>query len=257
MAIQCMYLTTAEKDALLAGGAVILSGPHDTESECTIACHETPGSGSGGSSGSLVAQFKCNEGTGTILYDYSGNGNDLNYTSGTILWDTDTPGAQAGDGGCLGSTTDLVFLLSGYTGLPLGNSPVSVSFWYRLNATKEGVVLFSYGNGTNQVGFTRRNTNSTTTQIFGSTPFNESDSSPDTDWHLYTFTWSGTVAKYYEDAVLLTTDTPGASLTTDAAGALQVNLVGTTGGHPKVKDIRMYDVELTADNVTGIFNGTF
>jgi hypothetical protein len=212
-------------------------------------------SGGGGGVVTLVGHWPLNEGSGPVALDSTVNANNLTRSSGSgdPVWDADTPGSQAGSGGCVIVLDNLQS--SAGAGLPYGASDVSVSFWFR-NAGTGGVDLdygaspfASYIRGTAASPFG----GATYTQ--NSNTINGASGGTDTNWHLYTMTWSGgNVWAYYEDGVLVGSGTAGFSINTPGPSLSTVHLGGDAGC--KVKDLRIYSGVLTPTDVANIFAGS-
>ncbi|HZZ80906.1 MAG TPA: LamG-like jellyroll fold domain-containing protein, partial [Gemmataceae bacterium] len=218
-----------------------------TDSDVEVANIVGAGSGS-----TLVGHWPLNETSGLIAHDSTTNANDLTLVGSTPPWDADTPGSQAGSGGCVALGSEY-FQRGTDTGLPHGSSDVSVSFWFKLTSSSD-VLNFAYGTS-DYVVFQRSGSS-------GITLFDESGTHSiagatsgisDSAWHLYTMTWKGSDAswKYYEDGTLVNSGT-SLPLLNSNAGFIEI----TSSGSGKMKDVRIYSGVLNATDVSNIFGGS-
>jgi hypothetical protein len=142
-------------------------------------------------------------------------------------------------------------LSSGVSGIPTGNTPRSVTFWFKVNAT--GTATLSLETGGNCQW--ERRTDDPTSVFVGDAFSADSDAVPTGAWKLYAFVWTGAEWLYYENAVLL--DSASESALNTNGGIIEVNLAGLSGGRSKMKDIRLYEGVLSADDVAAIYDGSF
>jgi hypothetical protein len=195
----------------------------------------------------LVGHWPLNETSGTTAHDSTVSANDLTISSAP--WDADTPGSQAGSGGCAALTPGNNFTRLGDTGLPHGSSNVSVSFWFKVSSS---AVAFQYGS-TGLATFNRGTTTSTTWADDAGHLINGAGGTPDGNWHLYTMTWNGgNQWKYYEDGSLVHSGTAGFTLNT-GSGNIGISAVFATS---RIKDLRVYSGVLTPTQIADIFAGS-
>lgn len=225
-------------------------------STVTLSKGPCPGSGSGGGgSANLVGWWKLNEGSGTTLYDYSGNNLALTGFSGA--WSVDTPGSQAGAGGSVEFTSNDTSTYGSSTSLlPLTDSPRTVSFWYKIS----GSAAMSFTYGTSRSAAFYRRTLDTLTFTEGGGLGNDGSASaaaPTGGWYFYTFTTDGTNWVYYEDGTPNNSGTFATPPLSTGASDVSLSVSGTSSWQYNIKDMRVYDVELSAADVASLYAGTF
>ncbi len=126
-----------------SGGAATggTSGAVDAGSVCT---GYVPGAFDAGLSQGLVAYYPCEQATGTVLPDLSGNNNNATLVTGT--------GGTAGYGfaaGKVGNALDFVKASQGYATLPTGllatACEATIATWVYINNTADWQRIFDFG----------------------------------------------------------------------------------------------------------------
>lgn len=215
----------------------------------------SPCGGSGSGTCAMVARYIANEGSGTTLADSSGQGNDL--TTGSATWSADTPGTIAGGGGSVEFTngSDTWDALTA-NGLPMGNDARTMMFWAKFSdANTANVAVLNYGltpyskqilqyNGVDTILFQDGTVSATAAGDERGTV---------NTWHHYAITYDAGVLLFYRDGVLEATGVI-ASL---ATSGVFTELYGSAavGQNVWMKDARIYDCALTADQISAIYGG--
>jgi hypothetical protein len=216
-------------------------------------------------SGPLLVHYKFEEGTGTVVADSSGNGNDGVF-SGTAAWGPDEIGGSAAvfDGGVGEVRGDSTFLN--------GLSAMSFGAWIKSNiiGTDAGVIIFAEPSGNDQrdIRYDLDGSRSGGANLIkygvateeGSHE-NESTANVQTaEWQHVMVTWnSGEAAKLYINGVL---DTPAdedsviGGTTTGYTTLIVGRGAKDSGGSWEglVDDVRVYEVALTAAEVQTVMN---
>lgn len=219
-------------------------------------------------SAALVAHWLCNEGSGDTLNDSVGNADLSLQAGGERTWNADTPGSQAGSGGCVSAvapgfdSVSALFTGSQSSSWPSGNDTFSVSFWSKLKGTASA--YFMYGNGPSlQV---QRSLNINDQPVVGyvitvdtdnndilDTAFFIASSDPTSEvWDHIVLTWNGEEWTCYlggsEDASEFC-----AELVTNADGSVHL-LLSAGDGYARLKDVRFYNCDLTAAQVSSLYS---
>lgn len=194
-------------------------------------------------------RWLANEGTGTTLNDTSGTGNHLTLTIGNGgLWIDDTPGNNAGSGGCIQAAPLMRYSVASPASLPTANGARSIGFWYKLGVS--GAVQVQI----NSASVTRSRT---TARIFAdpatSVILNAPAVASANAWAYFTFTYSAKNWKFYENGVLVSKGKLAANLATAAAAAyVEISAGEDVGGNARVKDVRVYTSALSAAEVAAL-----
>lgn len=206
--------------------------------------------------GGLVGWWKLSEGTGLVAYDSSGFGNDLT-AGGVPGWNADTPGSQAGPGGCVQWASALPFLGGDPSLLPLGASARTVSFWHKhITPTHAKTsVYFQYGS---VVTFQRLKGSGSIVFLDNNEDVTVALASAEDAWVFYTFTLDsdGRTWVFYSNGLPETNGTLAAAADDTSAGTIAIDGVNATGS-VRMKDVRVYDYKLSAANVSSLYAGTF
>jgi len=146
--------------------------------------------------------------------------------------------------------------------LPQGNSPRSVSVWVKLNDIASANYIWGYGTAYNaqycgllQQGTTSSNSDlslagwGASNDVIVSTPL-----AKDT-WYNYTITYDGKVSKIYRNGELLKS---AEGITRSTKGNIfRLGEINTTVGiNADIDDLKIYDVALTLEQVTALYNSS-
>lgn len=227
----------------------------------------------------LVAHWPMNDGTGNTIHDASFNRNDLaaqqtQVSSFVPVWSADTPGVQAGSGGCIQSGVFIDFVNNGQiqllkesaVGLPTGNEPRTVCYWYKFLTTAVGFVSVEIGTPTEteeRAFYDRFSDVSDSTLV--TAPAREDDTgqqrstvvapaSPNM-WHHAAVTFDGTTWKFYEDGALVNHGTFAPINSAADYVEIYVSPSPLGGQTTRMKDVRIYDLALSAAQVLALFTG--
>lgn len=198
---------------------------------------------------SLVAHWTFNEGTGTTTADVSGHDHAGTFAMTAPSWDDGKIG-----GGLVFATTAIINATD--TGLPAGNSPISVAAWITTEDESSDRYFLVYGSGAGHDflfgvdGSGDGNLvsgNGADTYLAGIAAVN------DGEWHHVVVTHNGTTMKFYVDGTLDNADTVA---TTTTLGALTIGTVayGDRNWNGALDDVRIYNTELTSEQVTALYN---
>ena len=146
--------------------------------------------------------------------------------------------------------------------LPQGNSSRSVSVWVKLNDIASANYIWGYGTAYNaqycgllQQGTTSSNSDlslagwGASNDVIVSTPL-----AKDT-WYNYTITYDGKVSKIYRNGELLKS---AEGITRSTKGNIfRLGEINTTVGiNADIDDLKIYDVALTLEQVTALYNSS-
>jgi len=146
--------------------------------------------------------------------------------------------------------------------LPQGNSPRSVSIWVKLNDIASANYIWGYGTAYNsqycgllQQGTTSANSDlslagwGASNDVIVPTPI-----AKDT-WYNYTITYDGKVSKIYRNGELLKS---AEGITRSTKGNIfRLGEINTTVGiNADIDDLKIYDVALTLEEVTALYNSS-
>jgi hypothetical protein len=198
----------------------------------------------------LVGWWKFDEGSGTVAYDSSGNGNDGNLTNGPTWTTGKIGGALNFDG-----EDDLVTINGNW---PSTNSPRTISVWFYTINTHNGNI-FTFGDGarnntrfsvlTNYGGngnlyFCGQGNDAS----FGSMTFNQ--------WRHLSVIYSSNLITAFVDNQL--SANVSKNLNTDGSMPLIVGSNSLTRDDEffsgKIDDVRIYDRALSAEEVQALYN---
>ena len=215
----------------------------------------------------LVGYWPMNEGTGTTLNDLSANGNDMFVPGISSIWSADTPGNQAGSGGCFVMPAGSFNPASAnippvFTGYPSGNESRSIAFWWKASSAQSLNAYLQYGNlnvggkyidvGSGTYDGSRMY-DGTQTALSGTTQTSDA-------WHHYVCTFDGTKIIFFEDGSLATI-VSGITLDTNTtSGNLHLEIIkenASVGDSFKMKDLRIYNYVLSPTDVSSLYAGTF
>jgi prepilin-type N-terminal cleavage/methylation domain-containing protein len=205
---------------------------------------------------SLVRYWTMNEGTGTVAYDYSGNG----YAGALInspTWTTGRVGLYALS--FVSSTTQ--YATTSDASLPSGSSARTIAVWLNTTSTNIGSI-FGYGTtSSNAYIFVAPSSASGTN--FGISTYGGGASSVyslipinDGKWHYCVATYDGTTWKIYIDGVLNNSSTAG---TTNTILSGTARIADDAAGNPswtgEEDDLRIYNRALSAAQISAMYNG--
>ncbi|MFL5304581.1 MAG: beta strand repeat-containing protein [Polyangia bacterium] len=206
-----------------------------------------------GAETNLVGYWKLDEGTGTALYDYSGNGNSGTLSSSGVTWQSAVPAGITFD------DPKSVALSSGYatmgaSGLPAADAAQTISCWVNLTSTagNQNFVALT-GGGYVQVGL--RNGNYTVWPSGAATSL-VGPAAATGGWHHIVYTYNGTADIIYVDG----SATSGSY--THQTGTPTAAWIGTFNGSSEflagsIDDVRVYNVALTAAQVAQLAAGRY
>lgn len=151
--------------------------------------------------------------------DGSGSGNTLVANGGAVQ----TASGKFGSGLSLNGTSSFLSKATAVTGLPTGNSPYTISAWFKPTATGDrGIIGWGNFGTTKQVCALRLlGTNAFRhywwgADLDGTAPLNYSDG----QWHHIVAVYNGTTRAMWYDGTLLVQDSPGANGSTSANFAI-------------------------------------
>jgi hypothetical protein len=209
----------------------------------------------------LVGYWKLDEGAGTTVRDWSGNGNTLTLSTSGATWSGtvpstvtfDNPGSMTLDGaaGWAGRT-------SAVAGLPAANAVISISAWVKFNSTAgtQNMVALVNSGAANAVQLGIRGGN-LTAWIWGGTALVQVAAPTDGLWHQVTYTYDGTTDRLYLDGVV--TSATGVAHQTAAPTAVYIG--SYNGGaeilNGTIDDVRIYNVGLTDTQVARLAAGRY
>ena len=159
---------------------------------------------------------------------------------------------------CAGGNTSYVATINN---LPVGNSPRTISFWFKSDNNFQNQHIFSYGqNGTNQAhGYSVYTGSGFTSSYYGyGNDMNNSIASTaylQGQWYLYVCTFDGTTATVYRNGnVVGTSNRTGwntFAATTFNLGSINGSIIGF---HGTIDDLKIYNVALDFNQVQAINN---
>jgi hypothetical protein len=201
------------------------------------------------------------EGSGSVSYDVSGNGNDCTWQN-SPSWGSQSQYFWNENQGCdVVGTFDGVddYVTTGTSGL-ITSKPTACCGWVNFSGGTPGTFTYPFGaytgGSTRTLGFM---IGATTDQIWlvydGSTPNNFIVSGMWTGWHHLAITFDNStneIIAYLDGSEIKRTSDVETSAT-----SYDVGIGARAGGNNPVKqlaaDVRFYDTHLTADNVTHIY----
>ena len=231
--------------------------------------------------GKPVAYYRLNECTGSTVHStnetYNSNLNGTITIGGSgsqTSVGTCTTGSTAWGNGATGKvnsslnfdgTDDYVLNNSGGF-LPTGDTPKSITFWFKPQAGMTssngafGYGCSSEGYGCSSAGVGRyvsawANTSNIglhleTCQVSGpSTP------SPTTGWHLYTAVFNGNnTISFYIDGVGPTTVTPGCTINTAAGNGLSIGVARWGYYNGQIDELQVYNYALSLEQIKAVYS---
>jgi hypothetical protein len=215
------------------------------------------GNGTGSSSSSLIAWWKFDEGSGTMISDSAGTSNGTAYSS-DYSWVTGHIGPYAGhlanNDGYVGVGSSSVLALTGN---------MTISAWAQFSGSQQNEVFVWRGSGNYNyfLGIPSGASNKVAFCIHvsgGNACAQSSSTYNDGTWHLYSGVFNGSNVLLYVDGSLAVTgsstagpiiDPSSNSLYLGANDTADDNLVGS------IDDVRIYNSALTATQVQNIYNG--
>jgi hypothetical protein len=230
-----------KRSLALAALCVALAAPASVSAATLI----RPGNNLG-----LVGWWPLNEGTGSSAGDFSGSGN-----AGTLenapAW---TTGALGGALSFTRASQQSVAL--GAAGLPLGDSPYTLSAWIKPASEDDEQGIIGWGDyGTSDAVNALRLTSTGVDNYWWSDDLLASASGlADGNWHLVTATYDGTTRAIYVDGAEINSDTPGPHAATDTSpriGVTDPDFNEYFDG--ALDDVRVYDRALSASEVAALY----
>jgi hypothetical protein len=146
--------------------------------------------------------------------------------------------------------------------LPQGNSPRSVSVWVKLNDIASANYIWGYGTAYNaqycgllQQGTTSSNSDLSLAGWGASNDVIVSVPLAKETWYNYTITYDGKVSKIYRNGELLKS---AEGITRSTKGNIfRLGEINTTVGiNADIDDLKIYDVALTLEEVTALYNSS-
>jgi Concanavalin A-like lectin/glucanases superfamily/Secretion system C-terminal sorting domain len=178
--------------------------------------------------------------------------------SGNTSFGTDRSGKALSALACAGGGTSYSATIAN---LPVGNSPRTISFWFRSDNNFQNQHIFSYGqNNTNQAhGYSVYTGSGFTSSYYGfGNDMNNGIGSTaylQGQWYLYVCTFDGTTATIYRNGNVLGTSNRAGwntfASTTFHIGSINGSIIGL---HGTIDDLKIYDVALNSTQVTAINN---
>ena len=197
----------------------------------------------------LVAEWKFDEGSGTIAYDTSGNENHLNQVNGSPTWSEDSP---YGNGWSLG-TTGGSDRRGTFQGFP--TQEITVSAWVKIDEAGTYPDFVRHEWMENAGGWLLSSVGSTMTPIFGvmanATQQNNAGGGVMSlaTWHHLVGTYENGNVKLYLDGVLVDSRTYPA-VTLDGSGLFRV---GSGSPSQFVDQVRIYSEALNVATVQDLY----
>jgi prepilin-type N-terminal cleavage/methylation domain-containing protein len=164
----------------------------------------------------MVGYWPLNEGSGTVAYDYSGNGNNAAWNGtpiGTSGYYSQTPTGWVGtfNGNRSAGVADYVSTAAMPWGLPLGSAPRTMTAWFEITSTTpQGSTLVSWGANGPPSGMLSElgvdNTTSTGGPLYFGAWGNDCGSAtivPMNQWHFAAVTYDGANDRIYLDGSLV------------------------------------------------------
>lgn len=245
--------TAAAIAGSVSGGAVSVAGPVATAAAAALAGTVQ--------AGGLYAAYACNEGSGTTILDYSGNGRDMTISGSGNSWVTGEgayanaflAGASAGGASWNNGSAD-----------PVLGSDVTVMCWAQTvnGSTTQSFAagIFSAANTARMSMYSYRSLSGTaaspqaTVRNSSGTVFSvgSNGTTADSSWHHVAAVYhsAGTVDLYLDGTAVVT----GSSVTSGIGTTVQYLGVGSSiagaGGQSAVQDFRVFSSALTSAQVT-------
>lgn len=155
---------------------------------------------------------------------------------------------------CAGGGTSYLATISN---LPVGNSPRTISFWYRNDCTAFCAHrIFSYGAAaSNQAYGANIGAGGLVNYGFGNDLTGNWSNQVQGQWYLYVCTFDGTNATIYRNGVqLATANKAGWNTAASTAFRLGASIDGTADLYGAIDDLKIYDVALSPAQVSAINN---
>ncbi len=140
------------------------------------------------------------------------------------------------------------YLTAVISSLPVGNAARTISFWYASQGTNTQYPFF-YGSATTSQGYGLSITGNNHSAFTWANDFGATLTTTLGTWYFYTLTYANGVNRLYRNGVLVGSRTTGTLNTTGQTFGIGIvnNLLGFNG---IIDDLKIYDVELTASQVT-------
>jgi hypothetical protein len=212
--------------------------------------YSTPGAG-------CVLYMNCDEGTGSIVADSSGNGNDaqIGLYSSPVSYSSNTPGAFSS------------YSLSGpATSRAVSSSRVkisttfSIAAWIKWIPTSGDYYFFASTNDntTNDIAVIAGFSNPNDISLYSSTDsYIVTNTVPDGNWHHWMWIYDGTDVKVYIDNTLTSTITIGLTLNSGALQTLYaLNWLGTYSPTAKMDDLIYSNHAFSSGERSMVYSGT-
>ena len=219
--------------------------------------------------GGLVGWWTFNEGSGTNVYDYSGNNNFLTITNNTSFW---TNGISLTGLGVNGTVLTAAYKLS--SDYSFANSTFSVCAWAKTSATGEEVIIsrggwfggwrlgFNTPGRNNLIYFNQLNAgNAYTAQVVSTNALN------DGKWHFLsivtttsTIAASNCFANLWIDGVSNNTNFVGSSTYNPPSSGMGIGFNSGGNNYPfngSIDDVRIYNRALSSDEILKLYNGGY
>jgi hypothetical protein len=208
----------------------------------------------------LVGYWKFDEGTGTTVTDWSGNGNTGTLVSTTARTATIPSTVSFDNYNALSLNGSSDYVTLGTTNLPNNNSAQTVSAWVKFASAAGNQNIVALSNNSNagvQVGLGGGNVR---VWKWGGTDLVASAApSTTTVWHHIAWTFDGTNNRLYVDGAQTNTSMvtiPTNTVTTALIGTYNTGTPGEYFGG-LVDDVRIYKVALTATQVAALAAGRY
>lgn len=176
--------------------------------------------------------------------------------SGNTSFATDRSGKALSALACAGGGTSYSATIAN---LPVGNSPRTISFWFRSDNNFQNQHIFSYGqNNTNQAhGYSVYTGSGFTSSYYGfGNDMNNGIGSTaylQGQWYLYVCTFDGTTATIYRNGSVLGQSNRAGwntfAATTFNIGSINGSIIGL---HGTIDDLKIYNVALNSTQVSVI-----
>jgi hypothetical protein len=195
-------------------------------------------------------------GSGTVWYDTTGNGNNVNLTNGPSF-------VPITNGGYFANDVDSYFTGSGTPTIPIGNSPYTMLVWARQKSANgwqfAGGFISIGGYYTTNQSNALRTLNATVGHFHHywwgndlSLENNNAGLALDT-WFMVAATFDGTTRRIWVNGVSRASDTPSGHNVTDTT----IQVSKTVANEYQIGDVavaRIYNRALTSSEMLGIFN---
>jgi hypothetical protein len=198
----------------------------------------------------LVGYYTFDEGSGTVAKDTSGKGNN-GTINGSTSWVAGTKGGALMLGG-----TGYVVIDGVAKSIPADNN-FTVSAWIKTKGTS-GYVVASNDSASGHV-FTIGPGSGGYLQVVANSSRTYPPAINDDEWHLITYVRDGTTASIYVDGMLVGTETPSGTPSTQTRWSIGQEWDDATPSDfytGAVDDVRIYARPLSAEEVAGLFGLT-